>query len=162
MKLINTILILGVLAANAYKIDDTCPAEKDRIIRALNGCVQYATLAAQAARDGRKIAKWFKEDSEHVRNHVAGTLDRIAKECATSDAGISILSCVDGPETNNGCVVNAAYPGFCAYTEYTIDKTVYCPQYFRHPEFTEWPGNCLVDNQASISLHEAAHLNLGE
>lgn len=157
MKFINT--ILGIVAlATAVKIDGSCQDKGDAIIQALSSCHRYAIIGARAARAGDRITKYFKVDSDHVRNHVAETYDRIAKECATSDSGISTIHCQEGPEQTNpreGCEA-----GWSAYTAQDFDKIIYCPLYFDFP--AGWPGVCHVGDQGGITLHEITHLDLGE
>lgn len=137
--------------AKRTHIQSDCQGGKFSSVDAARARCYYVSVKAQraaASGSGAKLREYFKSDSQHVRNTVAGVFGRVAAECRSNRGGNSRTHCAD---IRNYCSGNIA-----AYTLPGPDFMVYCEHYFRAlPQMTK---TCRAADRGIVFIHEATHL----
>lgn len=118
---------------------------------ALANCQDLATAAADDAADptSDRFVEYFKTNSSETRKTVEDRLRAVAKECSTTDSGVSTYRCDD---YYNLCDVDGPVN---AYTLWDQDSIVMCPLFY--DTLPPLPPGCHKQCQATTTIHETSH-----
>ncbi|KAI1395000.1 Deuterolysin metalloprotease family-domain-containing protein [Hypoxylon fuscum] len=133
-------------------IQDNCNATQlAASTEALANCKTLALAAAADAADpsSARFVEYFRTNSSDTRQTVVDRLTAAAKECSTTDSGVSLYYCND-----NTSICESEGP-LNAYTRWDLDYVVMCPLFY--DTLPPLPLGCHRQCQATTTLHEMTH-----
>lgn len=118
---------------------------------ALSNCESLALAAAADAADpsSARFVEYFGTNSSETRQIVHDRLTAAAKECSTTDSGISTYYCYDYYRV---CEIDGPLN---AYTAWDMDIVVMCPLFYN--TLPPLPPACHKQSQATTTIHEMTH-----
>ncbi|PSN60468.1 hypothetical protein BS50DRAFT_655616 [Corynespora cassiicola Philippines] len=132
------------------RVHKSCGKSQRKLLEtAFENCAYYSYHAAVAAQSGKKLKKYFNDDSKSVKQAVSSRLFAISAECNKKEKKNSLHTCLD--ETN-----------FCdkkttAYAESDRNRITYCKLYFSG-KFPILAQECNQYDSVQTVVHELTHL----
>ncbi|KAI1075575.1 Deuterolysin metalloprotease family-domain-containing protein [Whalleya microplaca] len=146
-------LALKVVLDKRTHIQDNCnTTQLAASTAALANCEKLATAAAADAADlsSARFVEYFKTNATATRDTVVARLRAVAKECSTTDGGVSNYWCND-----RSSICESEGP-LNAYTIWDQAQTIMCPLFY--DTLVPLPKVCHKQDQATTTIHEMTHI----